>query len=272
MKKIVLAIVATLVSMVLAVTNTASAQAVLRLATTTSADNSGLLNVLLPAFEKAHGLPVQTISVGTGRALRLGENGDVDVLVVHARAAEEKFIDAGFGIQREEFMFNHFLIVGPRIDPAVVEGAQSAPQALRNIGLERALFLSRGDDSGTHKRELSIWEKAGLPPSSDWYREAGQGMGKVLQIAGELGAYTLTDQGTWLKLGEQTGLVELFSSDPCLYNPYSVIAVNPQRHPHVNYLGAKALASWLKSAPAQTLIDRYRIANRRAFTPLYLDN
>ncbi|MEM7208991.1 MAG: substrate-binding domain-containing protein [Pseudomonadota bacterium] len=248
-----------------------SAQSVLRLATTTSTENSGLLGAILPEFEAAHDVDVQIISVGTGKALRLGENGDVDVVMVHAKTAEEAFVDSGFGVSREPFMFNYFLIVGPEHDPAKLDGAASAVDAFRRLHSAQSLFISRGDDSGTHMRELSIWREADLSPQGVWYREAGQGMGKVLQIAGELRAYTVTDRGTWLKLREGSGLAPLYSSSPPLYNPYSVIAVSPTRHPHVNTAAAGALVDWLKSEPAQSLIDRYRINGERAFTPLYLD-
>ncbi len=249
-----------------------AANSVLRLATTTSTENSGLLEVLLPVFEKQYGLQVHTIAVGTGKALRLGERGDVDVVMVHAKIAEEKFVADGFGVEREEFMFNHFLIVGPASDPAGIGKLKSAVQVLQKLESTQSLFLSRGDDSGTHKRELAIWKMAGLSPSGDWYREAGQGMGKVLQIAGELGAYTITDRGTWLRFHQRINLVEMFSSDPPLYNPYSVIAVNPNRHPHVNHDGARSLVSWLNSMQAQTLIDNFRIEGQRAFVPLHLEN
>ena len=272
MKKLVVGLLSCLALVVQLFANVASASSVLRLATTTSTENSGLLGLLLPIFEQQHDIEVHTIAVGTGKALRLGEHGDVDVVMVHAKSSEQKFVANGFGIEREELMYNYFLIVGPASDPAGVKTAASAEQALNNIYAEKSLFMSRGDDSGTHKRELAIWQMAGSTPSGDWYREAGQGMGKVLQIAGELGAYTIVDRGTWLKLGEQSGLVELYSSDPPLYNPYSIISVNPQRHPHVNKEGAVALISWLKSSQGQTLIGGYRIKGEQAFVPLHLES
>ncbi len=271
MKKAISGSIALLVLAMLLQVVPVSANAVLRLATTTSTDNSGLLEVLLPVFEKRYGMQVHTIAVGTGKALRLGERGDVDVVMVHAKTAEEKFIADGFGVEREEFMFNHFLIVGPASDPAGVGDLRSAVQVLQKLESTQSLFLSRGDDSGTHMRELAIWELAGLSPSGDWYREAGQGMGKVLQIAGEFGAYTISDRGTWLKFRQRIELVELFSSDSPLYNPYSVIAVNPKRHPHVNHDGARSLVGWLNSTQAQSLIDSFRIENQRAFVPLHLE-
>ncbi len=271
LKKTVLPVITSLALVFSVANNPVSADAVLRLATTTSTENSGLLDVLLPVFEKRHALSVHTIAVGTGKALRLGERGDVDVLMVHAKPAEEKFVADGFGLKREEIMFNYFLIVGPATDPANIKNTPSAPQALQNIHTTGALFLSRGDDSGTHKRELAIWNMSGVSPTGTWYREAGQGMGKVLQIAGELGAYTLVDRGTWLKLRRQTHLVELFLSDPPLYNPYSVIGVNPQRHPHVNAEGAQMLIDWLKSAEGQVLINDYRIEGEPGFIPLHLN-
>jgi len=245
---------------------------ILRLATTTSTENSGLLDVLLPAFEQQYTIEVQTIAVGTGKALRLAEMGDVDIVMVHARNAEEAFIDQGFGVERIPFMYNHFIITGTADDPAGIAKADSAEQALQKIYRSKNLFISRGDDSGTHKREQAIWHAARLSPNGEtWYREAGQGMGKVLQIASELNAYALTDRGTWLKVGKRFGLEELFTSHPALYNPYSVIAVNPTRHPHVNQAGTAVLIEWLQSSTAQQIIDQYKIDGQRAFIPLHLN-
>ena len=269
MKNILIIVLGVLLSIVNA--KIAVAENRLRLATTTSTDNSGLLAVLLPAFKRAHGIDVYTIAVGTGKALRLGEYGDVDMVMVHAQRAEEAFVQSGFGLSREEIMYNYFLLVGPASDPANVLQAESAGQALARIEQRRALFVSRGDDSGTHKRERAIWQMADIEPEGVWYREAGQGMGKVLQIAGELGAYTLVDRGTWLKLGELSGLRELYSAGSLLYNPYSVIAVSPEVHSHVNVDAAEKFSHWLKSPNGQRLIDSYRIKGKRAFVPLHLD-
>jgi tungstate transport system substrate-binding protein len=226
-----------------------------RLATTTSTDNSGLLQVLLPAFERDTGYGVHTIAVGTGKALALVRNGDVDVVLVHARAAEERFVAEGFGEGRHPVMRNAFLLVGPAQDPAGIRGMPDAAAALSQIALTRARFVSRGDDSGTHKRERALWRSAGVRPAGDWYLVAGQGMGKVLQMAAGLDAYTLVDGGTWLAYRDKIPLQTLVQGDPQLNNPYSVIAVNPARHPHVNHAGVHAL------------IGGFTLHGKQAFAP-----
>ena len=244
------------------------AGAVVRLATTTSTENSGLLQVLLPPFEEASGLKVHVIAVGTGKALRLARAGDVDLVLVHARQAEERLVAEGFGVNRRDVMYNDFVIVGPGADPARIRGLKDAAAALRRIAAAGALFVSRGDDSGTHRKERGLWQAAGVEPAGGWYREAGQGMGKVLQIAGELDAYTLTDRGTWLYYQDKSPLQIAVAGDPRLYNPYGVIAVDPARYPDVNYRGAMALIAWLTSPRGQALIAGYRIRGQRLFTPL----
>ena len=248
----------------------ASAGMSIKLATTTSTENSGLLDILLPAFRKTSGIQVLSIAVGTGRALRLGVNGDVDVVMVHAKEAELEFLSAGFGTRREEFMYNDFIIVGPVNDPAKIRTHRSVTEALSAVASTQALFLSRGDDSGTHKREQLLWLDAGVTPQGDWYREAGQGMGKVLQIASELGAYTLTDRGTWLKVGDRLNLSVLFEADPKLFNHYSVIPVSPLKHPRIKNDAAEVFADWLASAEAQVLIRDYTINGQSAFIPTRL--
>ena len=244
------------------------AGAVVRLATTTSTENSGLLQVLLPPFEEASGLKVHVIAVGTGKALRLARAGDVDLVLVHARPAEERLVAEGFGVNRRDVMYNDFVIVGPGADPARIRGLKDAAAALRRIAAAGALFVSRGDDSGTHRKERGLWQAAGVEPAGGWYREAGQGMGKVLQIAGELDADTLTDRGTWLYYQDKSPLQIAVEGDPRLYNPYGVIAVDPARYPDVNYRGAMALIAWLTSPRGQALIAGYRIRGQRLFTPL----
>ncbi len=245
----------------------ASAAAPLRLATTTSTQNSGLLDHLLPAFHQATGIEVHVIAVGTGRALRLGAAGDVDVVLVHAPDAEARFVASGDGTRRYPVMKNAFLLLGPPRDPAGLRQATDAADALRRIAAARAPFVSRGDDSGTHKKEKSLWQAAGIQPGGPWYVEAGQGMGKVLQMADELGAYTLTDRGTWLAYRDRIGLVPLVSGDPRLDNPYAIIPVNPRRHPHVNYPAAMAFVKWLRSPEGQGRIADYRLHGEQAFTP-----
>jgi tungstate transport system substrate-binding protein len=246
---------------------TAAAQAIVRLATTTSTDNSGLLQVLLPPFERQGGYRVQVIAVGTGKALRLAENGDVDVVIVHALAAEQQFVEAGYGVNRRDFMYNDFIVLGPPQDPAAIRGLRDVGAAFKRLAQKQAVFVSRGDESGTHKKELSLWAAAGIVPDGRWYRAAGQGMGKVLQIAGEMQAYTLADRGTWLALRAKLPLEVLVEGDPRLFNPYGIIAVNPARHPQANYAGAMALIAWVTSVEGQAIIRDFKIAERALFVP-----
>jgi tungstate transport system substrate-binding protein len=248
-------------------TGLAEAPTLVRLATTTSTDNSGLLQVLLPAFQRDTRVGVHTIAVGTGKALALARNGDVDVVLVHAKAAEERFVAEGFGEARHPVMRNAFLLVGPEQDPAGIRGMPDAAAALARIAQSRARFVSRGDDSGTHKRERALWRAAGVRPAGDGYLEAGQGMGKVLQMAGELNAYTLVDGGTWLAYRDKLPLRALVQGDPRLDNPYSVIAVSPKRHPDVNHAGAQALIHWLTSPRGQALIGGFTLHGEQAFVP-----
>ena len=250
------------------VASAAPEQPTVRLATTTSTDNSGLLGVLVPRFEASSGYRVQVIATGTGKALRMGRDGDVDVLLVHAPVAEQAFVEAGYGERRHGVMYNDFVLVGPVADPAGVGATTDIATALQAIAAnDKALFISRGDDSGTHKKELSLWRAAGVTPSGRWYREAGQGMGKVLQMAGELDAYTLTDRGTWLAYAGKSPLRIGFEGAPQLYNPYSIIAVSPRRYPGINHAGALALIDWLVSPTGQQSIGDFRIAGSRLFTP-----
>jgi len=244
-----------------------SAAETIRLATTTSTVASGLLDQILPEFQKASGIEVQVIAVGTGKALRMGADGDVDVVLVHARAAEDQFVAEGSGVDRRDVMYNEFVLVGPASDPAGVMQVKDADQALALIQQHQATFVSRGDDSGTHKKERSLWQAAGLQPAGNWYMEAGQGMGKVLQMASELDGYTLVDDGTWLKQGPKTRLVEALRGDPRLFNPYGIIAVNPRKHPHVDYAGATALIQWMAGPAGQQLIGQYKVEGKQLFTP-----
>ncbi len=236
------------------------------LATTTSTYDSGLLDVLIPPFQEATGYRVKVIAVGTGQALKMGERGDADVLLVHAPAAEEAFMAAGHGIERYRVMHNDFVLVGPPEDPAGVRGATDALEALRRIAAAQALFLSRGDDSGTHKKERALWEEAGIEPGGAWYQETGQGMGATLRVASEKGGYTLTDRGTFLALRETLALEVLFEGDPRLYNVYHVIVVNPQKGTNVE--GARALARYLLSPETQRQIERFGV--ERYGQPLFV--
>ena len=247
-------------------------QPLIRLATTTSTENSGLLRYLLPQFEKDTGYKVHTIAVGTGKALRMGRDGDVDVLLVHARDAENQFIKDGYGVERFGVMMNDFIIVGPENDPANLSNAKTAADAFKRIATSKTRFISRGDNSGTHKKELAVWKVAQIDPKltgskQHWYIEAGQGMGKVLQMTGEMDAYTLTDRGTWLAYSNKLPLSISFQGDPGLFNPYGIIAVNPQKYPDVNNRGANALIKWITSNKGQKLIGDFRIAGKVLFKP-----
>ena len=240
---------------------------IIRMATTTSTENSGLLNYLLPRFTDATGYKVHVIAVGTGKALRMGRDGDVDVVLVHAPAAEKMFVDEGYGEKRYPVMYNDFVIIGPANDPAGISKASNAADAMTRIADQSAIFVSRGDDSGTQKKEKSLWQHAQLTPVGSWYREAGQGMGKVIQIASELNGYTLADRGTWIAYQNKTSLKLLFQGDPALHNPYGIIAVNPKRYPDANHVGAQALIDWMTSKDGQALVGDYRIAGFQLFTP-----
>jgi len=239
----------------------------LRLATTTSTANSGLLDAILPEFQRQSGIEVQVIAVGTGAALRLGRDGDVDVLLVHAPKAEQAFINSGYGSHRTSVMYNDFIIIGPAADPANIRGLKEAGEALRHIAQQQATFISRGDDSGTHKKEKLLWQQIQILPKGSWYREAGQGMGKVLQISNETNGYTLIDRGTWLAYSSKVDLDVLVEGDPQLFNPYSVIQINTQRFPDLNHQGAAAFRQWLVSQPTQQLIANFRINNKALFVP-----
>ncbi len=243
--------------LLLMITSVGFARDRLKMSTTTSTDNSGLLSVLLPPFEKAFNVKVDVIAVGTGKALALGSNGDVDVVFVHARAAEDKFVAEGNGVNRRDVMYNDFTIIGPETDPAGIKNAKSAAEALKNIVAAGAEFISRGDDSGTHKKEKVIWKEAGITPDGKWYQEAGQGMGAVLMIANDKQAYTLADRGTYLVFSEKIDLKVLYEGDPILYNPYGIIAVNPAKFPHVNYTKAMALIGWVTSREGQKIIREF---------------
>lgn len=227
------------------------------LATTTSTQDSGLLDALLPIFEEQTGYVVKTIAVGTGQALKMGEEGNADVLMVHAPASEIEFMDNGFGVDRLLVMHNDFVIVGPKEDPAQVQTATSIVAAFEKMASAQAVFVSRGDDSGTHKKELAIWKEANIAPSGNWYIESGQGMGATLKIASEKDAYTLTDRATYFANLEILDLVILFEGDPQLLNVYHVIAVNPEKWPNVNREGAAAFSEFLVSDQGQAIIAEF---------------
>lgn len=241
----------------------------IRLATTTSTEDSGLLEALLPVFEEKHGIEVRVIAAGTGKAIRHGEAGDVDVILVHARAAEEEFLADGFGVNRRDVMRNDFVVLGPASDPAAVRGMKDAARAFSKIAETESSFVSRGDDSGTHEKEKELWAAAGVAPEGDWYMSAGQGMGACIMIAHEKQAYVMSDRGTYLALGKRAGLEleVLVEGDPRLVNPYGVIAVNPARHRHVKYAEAMKFIEWLTSADGQEIILDYRVGGETLFYP-----
>jgi len=240
----------------------------LKLATTTSTENSGLLGVLLPPFEEKFGIKVDVIAVGTGKALALGENGDVDVVLVHARAAENKFIEEGCGVNRRDVMFNDFIILGPSNDPAEIKGESNVTLALKEIADRKACFISRGDDSGTHKKEKSLWKNAKISPEGKWYMEIGQGMGAALQVAYEKQAYVLCDRGTFLAYKNKIDLIILSEGDALLFNPYGIMVVDPARYPRVKYMEAMQLISWVTSVEGQKIIGEYKKEGEILFHPM----
>jgi len=239
-------------------------------ASTTSTQNSGLFDYLLPKFTTDTGIGVRVVAVGTGQAIRVASNGDADVLLVHHPASERKFVADGFGLARHPVMHNDFVLVGRADDPAGVRGMSDIAAALRNIADGEQVFVSRADDSGTHKKELELWAAAGLDPrpaSGAWYRESGSGMGATLNVASAMGGYTLTDRASWVTFGNKGELELLVEGDERLHNPYSVIVVNPERHPHVRASEAQTFVDWLTSARGQAAIDAYRVEGQQLFFP-----
>ncbi|MCI0518916.1 MAG: substrate-binding domain-containing protein [Chloroflexi bacterium] len=239
-----------------------TAEKKLILATTTSTQDSGLLDVILPLFEAEYGVQVDVIAVGTGQALKLGEDGNADVLLVHSRAKEDEFMAAGHGVRREDVMYNDFVIVGPEADPADIRGSASAVDALKKLAEMQGMFISRGDESGTHSKELSIWKKAEIEPAGEWYISAGQGMGEVLTMAEEQQAYTLSDRATYLARTRQgLTLVILVEGDKALFNPYGVIGVNPDKNAQIQNDLANQFIDWLVSVPVQVAIGQFGVTD-----------
>lgn len=238
-----------------------------RLATTTSTENSGLLDSILPVFTEWYGIAVDVVAVGTGAALELGRNGDADVVMVHARSLEDQFVAEGYGVNRRDIMYNDFVILGPADDPAGIAEATSVSDVMARIAEAEAVFISRGDNSGTHNRELQLWDAAGVAPTGRWYREVGQGMGAVIAIADEEEAYTLADRGTFISFRGDIDLVVLAEGDSALFNPYGIIAVDPARHENTNYVGAMALIAFFTSPEGQDLIGAFRVDGETLFTP-----
>lgn len=238
----------------------------LRMATTTSVQDSGLLDELLPYFEKKFNLKVDVIAVGTGKALKLAQNGDVDMVFVHDPEAEEKFAQDGFGVNRQEVMYNDFVVIGPKDNPAGIE-AVSAVSAFKKISEKECFFVSRGDESGTHKKEKQLWKLAEIEPGGEWYLEAGQGMGAALLIASEKRAYCLTDRATYNAYINKIELIVLVEGGPGLINRYSVIAVSPKQNPQVKYRHALTLINWLASTQAQKIIAGFKKDGKILFNP-----
>lgn len=266
MKKVFLLF--TLMVFAMGLTTGLCAEERLRMSSTTSTQNSGLFDVLIPPFEKANNVKVDVIAVGTGKAIKLGENGDVDLIFVHAKPAEEKFVANGFGVKRHPVMHNDFVIIGPPEDPAKLKEAKTAADALKKISDAKAEFISRGDDSGTHKKEKSLWKTAGVEPKGKWYIEAGQGMGAVLTMAFNKKAYALTDRGTFIKYAEKIKPMEIaFQGDEALFNPYGIIAVNPEKHPDAKIKLAQKFIEYVTGPEGQKIIGDYKVKGKQLFYP-----
>lgn len=239
----------------------------LKMATTTSTDNSGLLDVLNPPFEEKYGVKLDVISVGTGKAIRLGKNGDVDLIFVHAPGAEKKFVEEGSGVEREPVMHNDFVIVGPEDDPVGLTNAKNINEAMSLLLEKKHIFISRGDDSGTHKKEKNLWREVGGQPAGSWYLAVGQGMGIVLRIADDKEAYTLTDRGTYLAYKDKMKLRVLFEKDKALFNPYHVIMISLEKHPHTKIELARKYSQFIRSEEGQGLIKNFKVNGEVLFHP-----
>ncbi|KJS41785.1 MAG: hypothetical protein VR70_04585 [Rhodospirillaceae bacterium BRH_c57] len=267
-KRFLMAMMAVLIAAPALVQAQAQAQdRFITVASTTSTEQSGLFKHLLPRFTDATGIEVRVVAVGTGQALRLGENGDADVVFVHDTKSEEKFVAEGFGVDRRPVMYNDFVLVGPTADPAGIKGGKDVAAALATVAKAGAPFASRGDDSGTHKAEKRLWTASGVTPSAPWYRETGSGMGPTLNMAAGIGAYALTDRGTWLNFKNRQDLAILVEGDRRLANPYGVMLVNPARHAHVKEADARAFIDWLTGPVGQDAIASYTINGEQLFFP-----
>lgn len=248
----------------------AADESFITVASTTSTENSGLFEYLLPKFQEQTGIEVRVVAVGTGQAIELAKNGDADVLFVHHTPSEEDFVAEGHGVERSDVMYNDFVIVGSASDPAGIKGMKDVSAALKKIAENQAAFASRGDDSGTHKKELSLWEEAGVDiqnASGAWYRETGSGMGATLNTASGMDAYALTDRATWLQFGNKGNLAILLEGDAKLFNQYGIILVSPEKHPHVKKDLGQKFVDWILSEEGQALISAYEIEGQQAFFP-----
>ncbi|MCK5850742.1 MAG: substrate-binding domain-containing protein [Kiritimatiellae bacterium] len=245
----------------------ASAEEILKLATTTSTYETGLLDHIFPPFEKEHNVKIHIISVGTGKAIKIAQNGNVDVILVHARKAEDKFISDGYGVNRRDVMYNDFIILGPKKDPARIRGMKNAAKALKTLAEKKAVFVSRGDDSGTHKKEKILWVKAKVTPKGSWYLEAGQGMAATLRMADEKNAYVMVDRATYLFNKDKIRLKKIVENDKILLNPYGIIAVSPYKYPKTKYKLAMALIAWVTSPRCQEMIKAYKKKGSQLYKP-----
>ncbi|TVR84912.1 MAG: hypothetical protein EA405_00315 [Rhodospirillales bacterium] len=257
-------------ALLLAAPGASAQERFITVASTTSTEHSGLLGHILPLFQAESGIAVRVVAVGTGQAIRLAERGDADVLLVHHTPSEERFVAEGYGVERFDVMYNDFVIVGPEDDSAGVRGYTDAAEALRCIAEAEAPFASRADDSGTHKREMELWQAAGVDAraaSGRWYRETGSGMGSTLNTARGVGAYALADRGSWLGFASKSDLVILVEGDARLFNPYGVILVSPARHPHVKAADGQAFIDWLVSDAGQQAIADFRVEGEPLFFP-----
>jgi len=262
MRKIVLI---SLCFFVLLLSKAGFSEEVLRLATTTSTYETGLLDYILPTFEEKHDVKIHIISVGTGKAIKLGENGDVDIILVHARELEDRFLAQGYGVNRESVMYNDFVILGPVDDPAGISGLQDVTEAFKRIYNAKAVFVSRGDGSGTDKKEKDLWIKTGFTPEKEWYMETGQGMSATLRVTDERNAYVMVDRATYLFNKERIRLEKFVEGDKDLLNFYGAIAVNPDKYPHVKYEESLALIKWFTSSECQRMINEYKIKGEQLF-------
>ena len=247
-----------------------AAERFITVASTTSTENSGLFGFILPKFQQATGIEVRVVAVGTGQAIKNAERGDADVLFVHHQPSEEQFVAQGFGVKRYDVMYNDYVLLGPQTDPAGIKGTENSVAALSRIAATAAPFVSRGDDSGTHKLELSLWEAAGIDvkkASGSWYREAGSGMGATLNTSSGLDAYTISDRGTWISFKNRGRLTIVVEGDPRLFNQYGVILVNPAKHPHVKASDGQAFTDWLISDQGQKAIADFRVDGQQLFFP-----
>jgi tungstate transport system substrate-binding protein len=255
------------VSILFAVVQPSTAQDILRISTTTSTENSGLLAVLHPVFEEQTNIRLDVLAVGTGKALKIGGNGDVDLVLVHAPAAELEYVEQGLFVDRLAVMHNDYVIVGPETDPAGIGSAKTVVEALIKIANSGSPFISRGDDSGTHKKEMQLWKKAGIELKGEWYIAVGQGMGAVLRIADDKQAYTMTDRGTQIAYSDKISLMVKFEGDPPLFNPYHVMAVNPEKHKYARYDLAKKYIDFVTGTQGQAIIGGFRKDNQQLFYP-----